>query len=106
MKKSIESAFEQELAEGLDKLEGWFPAEAPSLIAMEQLVVAERKQWKRRILRDLALLWVVGLTVISVLLLALAREPLMFIVVQLAAMLVFPLTGLLRSKRRRQVETL
>ena len=106
MNKSPENAFEQELTEGLDKLEGWFPAEAPSLIAMEQLVAAEQKQWKRRIVRDLALLWVVGLTVISVLLLALAREPLMFIIVQLAALLGFPLTGLLRNKRRRQVETL
>lgn len=94
----LDEAAIQQLQEGLDALDGLFPAPRPHAAWFDQQIAATHKQQRSRLLGDLLKLWVAALLLLTLLFLTAVSLPAAFITFQLLAMIV-PLAWLLLRKR-------
>jgi len=92
----------QALQKGWSELDALTPVFPPSQQLMEQMVEEHRKTMRRRFVRDLALFFTVAFVVLFAVLAAIARVPVVFAALQIAALLAGSV--FLTVKQRKQVK--
>ena len=98
--------WEQELKDSLDKLDGWFPHQTPSVVELERIVRIEQKERKRKLITDLILFWLVGVSAIAIAMVGLKQNPMLFIGAQICAFLGFPFLLFIQFKKRKRVDAI
>ncbi|MEF3307995.1 YxlC family protein [Paenibacillus sp. GYB004] len=74
----------------LDKMERWTDPNTPNTIWFERLVVAGKREARRKLIRDLILFWLAGLGVLAVYGAISFGRPAVFIAIQLLAIAAVP----------------
>ena len=88
----------QQLQEGLQRLDELFPAFTPSPAWFDQLIVETQNKQRSKHWRDLLILWIAALPLISLLYVMMNAQPIVFITFQVLAV-VAPLVWLLVRKQ-------
>lgn len=95
--------WEGQMRQGLDALSDLGGEQPPGIADLQMLVAQVQREQRARTLRDLLLFWLCGLLVLSVLYVLMTREPLAFLILQVAAVVV-PLGALaVTLQGRKQV---
>lgn len=94
----------QRLQQGLDALDGLFPASRPSSTWFDQQIAAVQKKQRSRLLGDLLKLWGAALLLLYLLFMIAAAQPVTFITFQALAVIA-PLAWLLLRKQVDSHET-
>lgn len=94
----------QRLQQGLDALDGLFPASRPSSAWFDQQIAAVQKKQRSRLLGDLLKLWGAALLLLYLLFMIAAAQPVTFITFQALAVIA-PLAWLLLRKQVDSHET-
>jgi cobalamin biosynthesis protein CobD/CbiB len=94
----------QSLQQGLDALDGLFPASRPSSAWFDQQIAAVQKKQRSRLFGDLLKLWGAALLLLYLLFMVAAAQPVTFITFQALAILA-PLAWLLLRKQVDSHET-
>lgn len=88
----------QSMQQGLDALDGLFPASRPSSAWFDQQIAAVQKKQRSRLLGDLLKLWGAAVLLLYLLFMIAAAQPVTFITFQALAILA-PLAWLLLRKQ-------
>ena len=88
----------QQLQEGLQRLDELFPAFTPSSSWFDQQIVETQNKQRSKLWRDLLILWIAALLLISLLYVMMNAQPIVFITFQVLAV-VAPLVWLLVRKQ-------
>lgn len=95
-----QTLWEQQLKEGLQKLEDWHPSESIDLHKWEHIIINERREQKKRLLWELGLLWLFGGIMIVMSLIAFVQLPVLIISVQFGALVGFPVFGWFKYRKK------
>lgn len=87
-----------ELREGLDHLDAAFHVPMPSSAWFDQQIAATQSKRRTKLMRDLVILWIVAILMFYVFYLTVAAQPVAFLSIQAAAILV-PLAWLILRKQ-------
>jgi len=74
--------FIDELEEGLEMLDKSFPIETPNIQFFEQLVVNQKAEMRKKLIKDMSIFSVVALLVVGIVLYTLYQLPIVFYVLQ------------------------
>lgn len=88
----------QQLQEGLQRLDELFPAFTPSPSWFDQQIVETQNKQRSKLWRDLLILWIAALLLLSLLYVMMNAQPVVFITFQVLAV-VAPLVWLLVRKQ-------
>lgn len=80
----------KQLKDGLDKLDQWNPVSAPDIQWIEQQIELEKKRIRKKQWKDLLTFIAVAILVLSVMIAVVYREPILFVYIQLAGLLLLP----------------
>lgn len=93
----------KELQQGLEQMEQVFPVFTPDLNWFEQKIEQTRKNSRKKLLQDLAIFWLIAISLVLVSFMLVYRTPIIYFVVQMVVLLVFIITNVVLH-RRKQVE--
>jgi uncharacterized membrane-anchored protein len=96
--ESTDEITAQQLQEGLQKLDELFPAFTPSPSWFDQQIVETQNKQRSKLWRDLLILWIAALLLLSLLYAMMHAQPVVFITFQVLAV-VAPLVWLLVRKQ-------
>lgn len=101
-KRNDATRWEEQLRQGLDLLSDLGAEEPPNLADLQMLVVQVQREQRQQLMRDLALFWLCGLTVLAVIFYLVSRSPAYFMAIQGLALVGLAATGagFLRSRKR------
>lgn len=88
----------QQLQEGLQRLDEFFPSFTPSPSWFDQQIVETQSKQRSKLWRDLLILWIAALLLLSLLYAMMNAQPVVFITFQVLAV-VAPLVWLLARKQ-------
>lgn len=97
-----EEAFRTEMRK-LDD-EALFPVPVPDLASLERMIVAEKRQLRRKLMRDLLLFWLFGVMILGLLVAVLYKSPLLIAWLQAPILLGAYFIGSRASKKRAREE--
>lgn len=90
----------QDINEALAKIDKHFSVFTPDLRAFEQMVAVEQQKQKKKFRRDLTAFILIALFIMTGLITAFFKLPLVFIVIQGIATISFPIYSLYRYRKR------
>ncbi|KAA0546303.1 hypothetical protein FZW96_16505 [Bacillus sp. BGMRC 2118] len=90
----------KQIVDGLDKLEQWNPVSTPNLQWFQQNVELEKKRIQKQQWKDLLTFISVAVFVLSVVIAATYRQPILFLYFQLVGIILLPLAF---NKPRKKV---
>jgi len=88
------------LRDGLEKLDQWNPVSTPNLQWFQQNVELEKKRIRKKQWKDLLLFISVAVLVLTVVIAAVYRQPILFLYFQLVGIILLPLA---LNKTRKKV---
>jgi len=94
----------KKLISELDKLDNIYPVKTPNIEWFQQVVLVEKKQLRRKFIRELALFLIVALTLLSTYLVAFHHFPLVVFVIQIV-LTILPIIVLTKKRERIADET-
>lgn len=101
MSKDVREDDMDELHAELSKMEKVFPVFTPDMSWFETQIVTTQREMKKKLVRDLVLFWIMAIMIISVSLILINRFMIIYIVLQIVALLSFlKVTFYFRSKRK------
>ncbi len=92
--------WEQELQMGLDRMDSWVSPSVGDLHMWEQLIVNERHLQRRKLVRELSYFWMIAAVVLILGFMSMTQLPIVYVVVQVATFLGFPLLWVLKVKKQ------
>lgn len=73
---------EKRIQEGLDAIDRWLPSEKPDQAWFLSFVIEQKKQARKKLLRELTVFWMCACIVVFILLMTLMQAPMYFLVLQ------------------------
>jgi Flp pilus assembly protein TadB len=92
--------WEQELEIGLERMDHWVAPTVAELHVWEQIIVDERRSERKKLRRELSFFWTIGTVMLSLGLISLTQLPIVFAVVQVGALLGFPLYWTFKMRKK------
>ncbi len=96
--------WERELQEGLNRMDSWVTPSVADLHVWEKLVVDERRSQRKKLIRELSIFWIIAAVVLVLGFLSITQLPIVYVMVQLAGLLGFPIYGVLKERKRVRIQ--
>ncbi|MEX2415433.1 MAG: YxlC family protein [Paenibacillaceae bacterium] len=96
--------WEQELQQGLDQMGGWVTPVVADVHMWEQIIVEERRSERKKLRRELSFFWIIAVIVLILGLISFTQLPFVFVVVQVGALLGFPLYWAFKARKKVTIQ--
>lgn len=95
----------KQIKDGLEKLDEWHPGSAPNLQWFQESVETEKKRIRKKLWKDLLAFIAVAVLVLSVVIAVVYRQPVLYLYLQLAGIVLLPFVlNTTRKKVRNENE--